>query len=135
MILTEQQIINAIKKVVSEARRNPETNIDESFTEFYNRMVQKATRENIFVSFREETHVTDINPKNIFRTPTGFYSYPLSSFNIPDNPTEAEFRRKFLFANDRKYINFFILKTHEGVLTSGTDESTLNEYAERIKKL
>ena len=135
MILTEQQIINAIKKVVSEARRNPETNIDESFNEFYNRMIQKAPRENIFVSFREDTHVTDINPKNIFRTPTGFYSYPLSSFNIPDNPTEIEFRRSFPFGNKREYINFFILKNHDGILTDKTDKSTLDMYVERIKNL
>ena len=42
--ISESQIINAIKKVISEARRNPETNIDESFAEFYNRMIQKAPR-------------------------------------------------------------------------------------------
>ena len=137
--ISEQQIINAIKKVINEARRNPETNINESFNEFYNRMIQKAPRENIFVSFREDTHVTDVNPKNEFRTPTGFYSYPLSSFDIYDDIyeklTDSSFRRSFPFANDRKYINFFILKNHDGILTDKTDKSTLNMYVERIKKL
>ena len=51
MILTEQQIINAVRKVINEARRNPETNIDESFADFYNRMIEKAPMEDIFVSF------------------------------------------------------------------------------------
>ena len=135
MILTEQQIINTIKKVISEARRNPETNVDESFTDFYNRMIQKAPIKNIFISFRDTIHVTDVNPVNVYSTPTGFYTYPLVAFNIPDNPTEIEFRGKFPFGNDRKYINFFILKNHDGILTSKTDKSTLNMYVERIKKL
>ena len=133
--ISESQIINAIKKVINEARRNPETNVDESFAEFYNRMIQKAPREDIFLSFREDTHVTDVNPANRFRTPTGFYSYPLSSFDIPDNPTEIEFRRKFPFGNDRHYLNFFILKNHDGILTGKTDDSTLDMYVERIKKV
>ena len=51
--ISEQQIISAIKKVINEARRNSETNVDESFADFYNRMIQKAPREKICVSFRE----------------------------------------------------------------------------------
>lgn len=135
MILTEQQIINAIKKVINEARRNPETNIDESFADFYNRMIEKAPMEDIFVSFRDTTHVTDVNPVNKYNTPTGFYSYPLSSFDIDENPSEVEFRRSFPFANHREYISFFILKTHDGILTGKTDKSTLDMYVDRIKKL
>ena len=135
IVLSESQIINAVRKVINEARRNPETNIDESFADFYNRMIQKAPRENIFVSFREETHVTDVNPVNKYRTPTGYYSYPLSSFDIDENPSEVEFRRSFPFANHREYINFFILKNHDGILTSKTDKSILNGYVRRIKKL
>ena len=133
--ISESQIINAVRKVINEVRRNPETNIDESFAEFYNRMIQKAPSENIFVSFREDTHVTDVNPVNKYRTPTGYYSYPLSSFDIDENPSEVGFRRSFPFGNDREYINFFILKTHDGILTSKTDKSTLDMYVERIKKL
>ena len=133
--ISESQIINAIKKVINEARRNPETNIDESFTDFYNRMIQKAPIKNIFISFRDTTHVTDVNPKNIYNTPTGFYTYPLVAFDIPDNPTEIEFRRKFPFANDKEYINFFMLKNHDGILTGGTDKTTLDEYVKKIKKL
>ena len=135
MILTEQQIINVVRKVISEARRNPETNVDENFAEFYNRMLSKAPIEDIFVSFRDSNHVTDVNPVNEYNTPTGYYSYPLSSFNIPKNPTEVEFRRAFPFANHREYISFFILKSHDGILTMETDRSTLNMYAERIKNL
>ena len=134
-IISEHQIINAIRKIVSEARRNPETNIDEKFSDFYNRMIQKAPIENIFISFRDTTHVTDVNPKNIYNTPTGFYTYPLVAFDIPDNPNEVEFRRKFPFANDKEYINFFMLKNHDGILTGGTDKTTLDEYVKKIKKL
>ena len=137
--ISESQIINAIKKAVSEARRNPETNVDESFSEFYNRMLNKAPIEDIFVSFRDSTHVTDVNPRNIYKTPTGFYTYPLSRYYSKDDGqiTEEDFRRKFEsdFGGDRKYINFFILKTHDGVLTHRTDKSTLDVYAERVKKL
>ena len=133
--ISERQLINTIKSVINEARRNSETNVDKSFTSFYNKMIEKAPIENIFVSFREDTHVTDVNPVNVYNTPTGFYSYPLSTFAIPENPTEDNFRGLFPFGNDREYINFFILKTHDGILTEGTDKSTLDMYVERIKKL
>lgn len=133
--ISESQIIRAINKVVSEARRNPETNVDENFDEFFNRMIQKAPIKDVFVSFRDTTHVTDVNPVNAYNTPTGFYTYPLVAFGIPDNPNEVEFRRKFPFANDKEYINFFMLKNHDGILTSGTDKTTLDEYVKKIKKL
>ena len=80
--ISESQIINAIRKVINEARRNPETNVDENFAEFYNRMIQKAPRENIFISFRDTTHVTDVNPKSTYNTPTGFYTYQIGRAHV-----------------------------------------------------
>lgn len=136
--ISEQQIINAVRKIISEARRNPLTNVDESFNDFFNRILKKAPINDIFISFRDSIDVTDVNPKNIYETPTGFYTYPLSRYyrKEQDEITEKEFRGIFdEFGSDREYINFFILRTHDGVLSHETDKSTLDIYANRIKKL
>ncbi len=136
--ISEQQIINAVRKIISEARRNPLTNVDESFNDFFNRMLKKAPINNIFISFRDSIDVTDVNPKNIYNTPTGFYTYPLSRYyrKEQDEMSEKDFRGIFdEFGSDRKYINFFILRTYDGVLSHETDKPTLDVYANRIKKL
>jgi len=48
---------------LTEKRSHPETNIDPTFEEYLNKILSSAPIEDLFVSFRKEMYVTDINPK------------------------------------------------------------------------
>ena len=147
IILTESQINSLIKNVkhiitegdnkfeLDEKRSHPDTNVDQSFNEFFHNLTSKYDSKDIFVSFRDTQNVTDINPKNQFNTPTGFYCYPLSSYDYDESMSEYEFRGLFPYASDRKYMQFIILKTHDGLLYRETSKATLDEYVQKIKIL
>jgi hypothetical protein len=110
IILTESQINSLIKNVkhiitegdnkfeLDEKRSHPDTNVDQSFNEFFHNLTSKYDSKDIFVSFRDTQNVTDINPKNQFNTPTGFYCYPLSSYDYDESMSEYEFRGLFPYA-------------------------------------
>ena len=134
--IINEEVINLLEK-----RRNADKNRDLTFNEFYNRIVNFVNGDlsRVFVSFRDGVHVTDINPMNIYNTPTGFYTYPLISYHEyikkHDNITQVEFRRLFPYASEKRYIFFFILRNMDGILTKDTDKSIIDGYVRRIRSL
>jgi hypothetical protein len=58
-----------------------------------------SSRKNTFISFRDSVNVSFINPKNIYETPTGVYSYPSNNFltDIKNCNTISEFLQIFPF--------------------------------------
>lgn len=125
------------KEFVFEKRSNYQTNIENTFNEFYNKIVSSYELKNIFISFRNGVHVTDLNLNNDYNTPTGFYTYPLISFKkgLFDNISESQFRDLFPYNSDLPYIYFCILDDWSNIITTKTTDSVLKEYVLKIKQL
>lgn len=124
---------------LDEARSNPEKNPRVTFGMFMDNLVNKHPYENIFVSFRNDLHVTDVNPNNKYETPTGVYSYPLIGY-FPDKEailksTEQEFRSIFPYQNKLPYMYFIILKDRQGILDDTTSFETLAGYVKKIDEI
>lgn len=138
-----ENIVNELNNyLISEKRSNPKTNIDLTFEEYIDRILGSYNIDDIFVSFRDSTHVTDINPHNQYNTPTGFYTYPLKPFiskikDLSTNNTieENNFRSVFPFMEDSNYIFFFILEKRENILNNDTDSSVLDRYVRKLLEL
>ncbi len=61
---------------ILEARRSPATNRRDTVAEFIDRSIEKnGGTENLFLSFQNLLK-TGVNPKSVWDTPAGFYSYP-----------------------------------------------------------
>lgn len=135
IIITEQQLNSII-----EARSNPDTNVDPTFEETINFVLSNNSLKNTFISFREEVgYVSDMNVKNEYGTPTGFYCYPLWLFfqNKEDiiKMGEKRFRRKFPFASQREFMQFITIKSMNGVLDNNTTKEETNTYVSKLKQL
>lgn len=130
IIITESQL----RGLISEKRSHPELNKAETFSQFLTRVLSKSSIENIFASFRDKLHTTDVNKNNEYGTPTGFYSYPLSSYNIKPDMDEHSFRASFPYKNELEYLYFIVLNTRKGVLTSSTTKEELDSYVGEIKE-
>lgn len=119
-----------------EKRSHAETNVDVLFQEFLFDILRNNDIKNIFVSFRDSEHVTDINPNNKYNTPTGFYAYPLASYQEKiQNVNEKQFRRIFPFQNELPYMYFLILDNFDGILTSETTDNVINYYMIKLTQL
>jgi hypothetical protein len=82
-------------------------NPNENLGALLDMLYKKYGFDKVYVSFRHSKHVGKINPRNQYGTPTGLYTYKLSNYlKNPVNNLE-EFRRKFPFAADRNYAQFF----------------------------
>jgi hypothetical protein len=146
LIISENQFeeLIQVETFVNEKRANADTNINETFGQFFTKLINYSRLENIFLSFRRSIDVTDVNPNNQYNTPTGFYTYPLGAYTTEiDNAynkdtkeiNEQSFRNIFPYQRELKYMVFFVLKRKEGVLTKNTPKSELDEYVKRVQKL
>ena len=124
---------------LDEARSNPEKNPRVTFGMFMDNLVNKYPYENIFVSFRNDLHVTDVNVKNKYNTPTGVYSYPLISYyrNKYDlsRMDERMFREAFPYQSKLPYMYFIVLKSHNGILDENTTFEQVVPYVNKIMDL
>jgi hypothetical protein len=134
-------IINEeILNVINEKRSNPEKNVDIGIRDFLLNLLSKYDITDIFVSFRTDTHVTDINPNNRYDTPTGFYAYPLYIYLTEeminsDDFNIAFFRKLFPYQNQLSHIYFFALKNKTGLIYNNTDKNQLKDYVKKILQL
>jgi hypothetical protein len=142
IILKENQyklIIESNQKEfdINEKRSHPKTNVDPTFNEFFNNITSKYNIDDIFVSFRDSVNVTDINPKNKYNTPTGFYSYPLKSYKdkLTKDIEENEFRTIFPYQSELDYIYFLVVSDKTGLISSETPTDEINGYVKKIHKL
>jgi hypothetical protein len=107
---------------------------DENIGELLDHIYDEYGFDNTYVSFRDEEHVTKINPNNKFNTPTGLYTYKLSEYIHTPVYNIENFTKKFPFGSDRDRIYFYILKDDVNVLDSYTDESVLDGYVKQIQQ-
>ena len=131
-------MITKYKDFLFESRSHKETNVDYTFNEYIHKLIYEFGINDLFVSFRKyDDKVTDINPTNHYDTPSGFYTYPLSSFGdeITDDITERDFRALFPYNDKLPYIYFFVLKNKDNILDDTTPKEKLDIYAKRIKSL
>ena len=122
-----------------EARSHPETNVDLTFEQYFNNILSKYSITDIFISFRSKDTLTDINPKNIWETPTGYYTFPLALYKNKIKPgiTLEKFIKVFpvywmKWSSEIKYVDFFILKDKTGIISSKTTTKELRKYIEKI---
>lgn len=152
MLITESQaksVIEYHKKreynfaELKELRRGDfhEKNTFEVLTDY----VKKYGVKNTYLSFRDSIHTSDINRDNVYGTPTGYYIYPLKSYEIKGqssyekpNPSQRwkEFINQFPFGNKRPYVTLFTIENTDGLLfTSSPDEAKCQEYAKRLYQM
>jgi hypothetical protein len=128
---------------LDEARRNPEVNVDQPIAKQIEQFVEKhkGQEDLIFVSFRDDVHVTFINPKNEFNTPTGIYVYPWKNYY---DKTFEKYIKNFLvadpgknipFGGERKYMFMYKLKSNKGILTNQTTYNDTLPYANKLFNL
>ncbi len=132
-----------IEQDLDEARRNPEVNyqpiISKQIEQFVNKY--KGQEDLLFISFRRDINVTFINPKNVYGTPTGIYTYPwlnfydnifekyVKNYLIPDTSIEIPYQ------GSARYIFLYKLKSNQGVLTNQTTYNDTLPYANKLFNL
>jgi hypothetical protein len=128
---------------LDEARRNPEVNVDQPIAKQIEQFVDKykGQEELIFISFRDDVYVTFINPKNVYGTPTGIYTYPWLNFyddkfkKYVKDYLVANVGKNIPFAGERKYMFIYKLKSNQGVLTNRTTYNDTLPYANKLLNL
>ena len=128
---------------LDEARKNPEMNIEQPVAKQIEQFVNKykGKEELIFISFRDDVYVTFINPKNVYGTPTGIYTYPWLNFyddkfkKYVKDYLVADVGKNIPFAGDRKYMFIYKLKSNQGVLTNQTTYNDTLPYANKLFNL
>jgi hypothetical protein len=140
VIITEEQFNQLIS--MDESRSNPDININQTFDQFFKRLENRFGLEDLFLSFRDNLYITDVNPNNKYHTPVGFYSYPLIAYKdkidraiINGVYNEKMFRLKFPYQHELKYMVFLHLENKEGILTSETPKEELDMYVNKIKNI
>jgi hypothetical protein len=123
--------------IIHEKRSNPELNPKVEPIEELRMVFDKHGFDNTYISFREGKHITDINPKNKYGTPTGFYTYPTRQMG--SNLKQAlmsgnmdSFRKLFPFASDRAYVYIFIPNPNAVILNSQTTEEETRRIVSKI---
>jgi hypothetical protein len=127
-------------KIINELRKNPEQNPRLSPIEEIKTIFDKYGYDDVYVSFRGGIHTSDINPKNDFNTPTGFYTYPASAFkksivNAIENNSMELFRKTFPFASDRGTVYFLAVQNKTNVLDNDTTLETTKKYVEKMAQM
>lgn len=94
---------------------------------------------NIFISFRDSVNVSLINPKNIYGTPTGVYSYPSNDFlnQIEKCNTIEDFLEIFPFKGKNKpsFIYLYFLDKKSVIFDNNSTFDEIKPYYEKIIKL
>jgi hypothetical protein len=128
-----QTISDNINNAIKEARRNPEVNIKTPPIQKINKILKTNDLNNLFMSFRTDLYITDINKTTKYGTPVGLYTYPLSVYHSKDNFEKMqEFKQPFPFLNYLPNIVFYIAKDLSNVLSEETPESVVYQKAESI---
>jgi hypothetical protein len=122
---------------INEKRSNPEVNAVRSEWDKLKSIFRKVGYENTYISFRDGLHVADINPKNKYGTPTGFYTYPAQAYKSRiekalEGDDTHDFLQIFPFASGRNYIYIFSIGDGAKILDNNT---TLQETKYFVKKI
>lgn len=142
--MLKDKILSPFKKKVNEgdidearAVKYSETGIDT-----IHRMGDKYGYNNIYISFRDEPYVTQMNVNNSYGTPTGVYCYPLGS--IEDSVRNSGSIKDMISSNrpvlsykyELRYIYLFTLKDKSNVLFTSLDEKDkMDNYVKKIKNI
>lgn len=121
------------KNIVSEKRSNPELNVKIPPIDKVNRILKENSVENLFISFRKDLYVTDINKNTKYNTPVGLYTYPLKTYVKKEHfDTMNDFRNLFPFLKYLKNIIFYIAKDLTNVLSVNTSLEYAKQKSEQI---
>jgi hypothetical protein len=94
---------------------------------------------NVFISFRDSINVSLINPRNIYGTPTGTYSYPAIDFlsKIEECKSIYEFLNIFPFKgkNTPRFIYFYYLDNRSVAFDDNSTFDEIKPYYEKLIKL
>lgn len=126
------------ESLVSELRSHSDTNVGEDFNTFLNRVITRKNYKRSFVSFRSDEYVTDINPNNVYGTPSGVYCYPIMSYFDYDDLSdinEKNFRKAFPYMSHQKVVQIIILDNLDNVLDSGSGPEKVFGYVKKIRDL
>jgi hypothetical protein len=123
--------------LINELRRNPDQNPKVPAIEKIKKVFSTFPLDDIYISFRVNNHVSDINPKNMYGTPTGFYTFPATPFakqikNALANNSMKQFRTIFQYQTSLPYIYLFILKNDSNVLDNNTSLEETKQYVKQI---
>jgi hypothetical protein len=109
------------------------------FNTFINKLINDYDYNNIYLSFRSSMNVSKINTNNKYNTPTGIYTYKLSSYFSKKNEWDlSDFygnSLKFPFASGYPFLHFYVLKDDVNILSKLTDKKVFDDYVLKIKQL
>lgn len=95
-----------------------------------------CSKPNIFISFRDSVNVSLINPKNIYGTPTGVYSYPAIDFlpKIKECDTISEFLEIFPYKgrNDPAFVYFYKLNPESTYLDNNATFEDIKPFYQKL---
>jgi len=107
-------------------------NPNENLGALLDMLYKKHGFDKVYVSFRDSKHVGKINPNNQHGTPTGLYTYKLSSYIKTPIDNLDYFRGAFPWATDRQYAQFLVVKDNIVQLNSSTSKGVLDGYVKKI---
>jgi hypothetical protein len=111
-------------------------------------ILKKYNSKDVYISFRDSVTVNLINPTNIYRTPTGFYCYPLASIiedkmGIKDleqlkKMSKSDFFNSsyFPWRSDSEYLYVFHVSDNSNILYSSKNyDEKVYSYVLKLKEL
>ena len=125
-----QEVLLGEKRAVSGVM-NPNENLGALMDKLY----KDYGYDKVYVSFRNSKHVGKINPNNRHGTPTGLYTYKLSSYIKTPVYNLDNFRGAFPWATDRKYVQFLVVTDNIVQLNSSTSKGVLDGYVKKIMSM
>lgn len=138
--------LDAVKRVFSPKQPVTEEVIDEKravehyYEDSFKTLVGFLTRfgyEKTYTSFRKTINTGLINRENSYDTPTGFYMYPLKSFQdkIAQVTNMKSFMQIFPFTPDSQFAFVFTLENIKNILfSSNPDVAKIQGYVKEIEK-
>jgi hypothetical protein len=139
--------LDAVKRVFSPKQPVTEEVIDEKravehhYEDSFKTLVAFISRfgyDKIYVSFRKTINTGFINRENAYDTPTGFYMYPIKSYQekIAKVTNMKSFMKTFPFAPDSKFCFLFTMTNYDNILTSlNIDIEKIHGYVKKIEQL
>jgi hypothetical protein len=138
--------LDAVKRVFSPKQPVTEEVIDEKravehhYEDSFKTLVAFISRfgyDKIYVSFRKTINTGFINRENAYDTPTGFYMYPIKSYQekIAKVTNMKSFMQVFPFTPDSQFAFVFTLEKTQNILfSSNPDIAKIQGYVKEIEK-
>jgi hypothetical protein len=138
--------LDAVKRVFSPKQPVTEEVIDEKravehhYEDSFKTLVAFISRfgyDKIYVSFRKTINTGFINRENAYDTPTGFYMYPIRSYQekIAKVTNMKSFMQIFPFTPDSQFAFVFTLENNKNILfSSNPDIAKIQGYVKEIEK-